>query len=120
MPSDREPPLSPFLGAKLPPADTLPTQPSWNAEKARARRRDAVPEKTVLYWKLYDGGIVEAKSAGSSLNYLLSSRGAGAPEEPPRVMELFDVIRTIKFIEQDDRVVSPTKSLSPGKTRKPG
>jgi hypothetical protein len=50
-------------------------------------------------------------SAGSSLNYLLSSRGAGAPEEPPRVMELFDVIRTIKFIEQDDRVVSPTKSL---------
>jgi hypothetical protein len=26
-------------------------------------------------------------------------------------MELFDVIRTIKFIEQDDRVVSPTKSL---------
>ncbi|GAA5965404.1 hypothetical protein JCM8115_002023 [Rhodotorula mucilaginosa] len=77
---------------------------SWNAEKARARKRDAVPEKTVLYWKLYDGGIVEAKSAGSSLNYLLSSRGAGAPEEPPRVMELFDVIRTIKFIEQDDRV----------------
>lgn len=79
---------------------------SWNAEKARARKRDAIPEKTVLYWKLYDGGIVEAKSAGSSLNYLLSSRGAGAPEEPPRVMELFDVIRTIKFIEQDDRVVS--------------
>ncbi|GAA5984828.1 hypothetical protein JCM10908_003522 [Rhodotorula pacifica] len=78
---------------------------SYNAEKARARKRDAIPEKTILYWKLYDGGIVEAKSTGSNLNYLLSSsRGAGAPEEPPRVMELFDVIRTIKFIEQDDRV----------------
>ncbi|POY75894.1 hypothetical protein BMF94_0977 [Rhodotorula taiwanensis] len=81
------------------------TVASWNAEKNRARKRDAIPDKTVLYWKLYDGGIVEAKSTGSNLNYLLSSsRGAGAPEEPPRVMELFDVIRTIKFIEQDDRV----------------
>ncbi|GAA5875098.1 hypothetical protein JCM3774_003428 [Rhodotorula dairenensis] len=80
------------------------TVASYNAEKARARKRDAIPEKTVLYWKLYDGGIVEAKSTGSNLNYLLSSRGAGAPEEPPRVMELFDVIRTIKFIEQDDRI----------------
>lgn len=78
----------------------------YQTEKAHARKRDAVPDKTVLYWKLYDGGIVEAKSAGSNLNYLLSSsRGAGAPEEPPRVMELFDVIRAIKFVEQDDRIV---------------
>ncbi|BGP42816.1 hypothetical protein JCM10449v2_006828 [Rhodotorula kratochvilovae] len=77
---------------------------AWRAEKAKARKRDEIPDKTYLYWKLYDGGIVEAKSAGSSLNYLLSSSQAGAPEEPPRVMTIFDVVRTIKFIENDDRV----------------
>ncbi|BGP27049.1 protease IV [Rhodotorula toruloides] len=77
---------------------------SWNAEKAKARKRDTVHPNTYLYWKIYDGGIVEAKSAGSNLNYLLSSSQRGAPEEPPRVMELFEVIRTIKFIENDDRI----------------
>ncbi|GAA6057072.1 hypothetical protein JCM3770_001444 [Rhodotorula araucariae] len=77
---------------------------AWRAEKAKARKRDAIPDRTYLYWKIYDGGIVEAKSAGSSLNYLLSSSQAGAPEEPPRVMTIFDVVRTIKFIENDDRV----------------
>ncbi|GAA5995641.1 uncharacterized protein JCM10292_005296 [Rhodotorula paludigena] len=77
---------------------------AWNAEKRRARKRDAIPEQSYLYWKLYDGGIVEAKSAGSNLNYLLSSSQGGAPEEPPRVMTIFDVVRTIKFIENDDRV----------------
>lgn len=41
-----------------------------------------------------------------SLNYLLSSSQGGSPEEPPRIMTLFDVIRTIKFIEGDDRIVS--------------
>lgn len=41
-----------------------------------------------------------------SLNYLLSSSQGGSPEEPPRVMTLFDVVRTIKFIEGDDRIVS--------------
>lgn len=40
-----------------------------------------------------------------SLNYLLTSSG-GSPDEPPRVMTLFDVIRAIKFIEADDRIVS--------------
>ncbi|KAJ8292309.1 Protease 4 [Rhodotorula toruloides] len=77
---------------------------SWNAEKAKARKRDTIHPNTYLYWKIYDGGIVEAKSAGSNLNYLLSSSQRGAPEEPPRVMELFEVIRTIKFVENDDRI----------------
>ncbi|KAK4701120.1 protease IV, partial [Phenoliferia sp. Uapishka_3] len=75
----------------------------WKLEKAAAARRDAVHDKTVLLWKIYDGGIVEAKSTGSSLNYLLTSSG-GSPEEPPRVMTLFEVIRAIKFIEADDRI----------------
>ncbi|KPV72572.1 uncharacterized protein RHOBADRAFT_55673 [Rhodotorula graminis WP1] len=76
----------------------------YSAEKQKARKRDTIPDKTYLYWKLYDGGIVEAKSTGSSLNYLLSSSQSGAPEEPPRVMTIFDVVRTLKFIENDDRV----------------
>ncbi|KAM0752047.1 hypothetical protein T439DRAFT_379176 [Meredithblackwellia eburnea MCA 4105] len=75
----------------------------WTLEKRRAAERDAVRDKTWLLWKIYDGGIVEAKSTGSSLNYLLTSSG-GSPEEPPRVMTLFEVIRTIKFIEADDRI----------------
>ncbi|GAA6013233.1 hypothetical protein JCM10207_000827 [Rhodosporidiobolus poonsookiae] len=75
----------------------------WESEKRKAHKRDAIHDNTYLYWKIYDGGIVEAKSAGSNLNYLLSSQNA-SPHEPPRVMELFDVIRTIKFIESDDRI----------------
>ncbi|ORY74767.1 hypothetical protein BCR35DRAFT_268239, partial [Leucosporidium creatinivorum] len=76
----------------------------YSQAKAAARKRDAVHDKTYLYWKLYDGGIVEAKSTGSNLNYLLTSSQGGSPEEPPRVMTLFDVIRTLKFIEADDRI----------------
>ncbi|GAA5886500.1 hypothetical protein JCM6882_001659 [Rhodosporidiobolus microsporus] len=77
---------------------------AWKAERRRAQKRDEIHDNTYLYWKIYDGGIVEAKSAGSNLNYLLSSSQGGSPEEPPRVMELFDVVRTIKFIESDDRI----------------
>ncbi|GAA5935009.1 hypothetical protein JCM10213_000618 [Rhodosporidiobolus nylandii] len=76
----------------------------WENEKRKAAERDTIHDNTYLYWKIYDGGIVEAKSAGSSLNYLLSSSQGGSPDEPPRVMTLFDVIRTIKFIEADDRI----------------
>ncbi|GAA6030971.1 hypothetical protein JCM8097_008962 [Rhodosporidiobolus ruineniae] len=76
----------------------------WNEEKRRAIKRDTIHDNTYLYWKIYDGGIVEAKSAGSNLNYLLSSSQGGSPDEPPRVMELFEVIRTIKMIEGDDRI----------------
>ncbi|KAL8280683.1 hypothetical protein RQP46_007006 [Phenoliferia psychrophenolica] len=75
----------------------------WQRNKIKAARRDAVKDKTWLHWKIYDGGIVEAKSTGSSLNYLLTSSG-GTPEEPPRVMTLFEVIRAIKFIEADPRI----------------
>lgn len=40
-----------------------------------------------------------------SLNYLLNTSQGGSPEEPPRVMTLFEVIRTLKMLELDDRVV---------------
>ncbi|KAK4055373.1 hypothetical protein OIO90_003211 [Microbotryomycetes sp. JL221] len=78
----------------------------YNYQKAKrhAKKRDQIHDKTYLYWKLYDGGIVEAKSTGSNLNYLLNSSQGGSPEEPPRVMTLFEVVRTLKFIEQDDRI----------------
>ncbi|KAK4048134.1 hypothetical protein OIV83_005004 [Microbotryomycetes sp. JL201] len=77
---------------------------NYSRAKSQARKRDRIHDKTYLYWKLYDGGIVEAKSTGSSLNYLLNSSQGGSPEEPPRVMTLFEVVRTLKFIEQDDRI----------------
>jgi len=101
------PPLSPHgaVAAELTPKPS--SRDSYTAEKQKARKRDTISDKTYLYWKLYDGGIVEAKSTGSSLNYLLSSSQSGAPEEPPRVMTIFDVVRTLKFIENDDRVVRP-------------
>ena len=38
---------------------------SYVGESSKAKKRDRIPEKTVLYWKIYDGGIVEAKSYGS-------------------------------------------------------
>jgi len=38
---------------------------SYVGESSKAKKRDKIPEKTVLYWKIYDGGIVEAKSYGS-------------------------------------------------------
>jgi hypothetical protein len=53
-------------------------------------------------------GIVEAKSHGADLTYLLNS-SQGSPEEPPRVMSLFEVIRAIKFAEQDGKPESTTK-----------
>ncbi|KAM0790960.1 hypothetical protein ACM66B_004265 [Microbotryomycetes sp. NB124-2] len=77
---------------------------NYSRAKSHAKKRDRIHDKTYLYWKLYDGGIVEAKSTGSNLNYLLNSSQGGSPEEPPRVMTLFEVVRTLKFIEQDDRI----------------
>lgn len=46
------------------------------------------------------------------LNYLLTSSQGSSPEEPPRVMTLFEVIRTLKFIEADDRIVRSALPLS--------
>lgn len=49
------------------------------------------------------------------LNYLLTQSG-GSPEEPPRVMTLFEVVRAIKFIEADDRIVSLEKRCAQGES----
>lgn len=56
-------------------------------------------------------GIVEAKSHGADLTYLLNS-SQGSPEEPPRVMSLFEVIRAIKFAEQDGKLLLIQYSLA--------
>lgn len=63
--------------------------------------RDLVWPDTVLVWKVYDGAIVEARTP-PTLSRLLTPPTPG--EEPPRVMELYEVLRTIRWAQKDPRI----------------
>ncbi|KAH8921029.1 hypothetical protein BT69DRAFT_1351937 [Atractiella rhizophila] len=65
-------------------------------------KRDAIPESVFLHWKIYPGAIVEAKAGSGFLSKLVSDDGSSA--ELPHVMTTFEVIRTLKRIQTDDRV----------------
>ncbi|KAI8456846.1 hypothetical protein BY996DRAFT_4579107 [Phakopsora pachyrhizi] len=78
--------------------------------KYQAAKRDFVHPDTYLIWRLYDGAIVEYPSNQTNLSMLLGSSGEGS--EPPRVMTLYDAIRTIKFIEADDRITGLVADMS--------
>ncbi|KAH9444610.1 hypothetical protein MJO28_013360 [Puccinia striiformis f. sp. tritici] len=73
-------------------------------------KRDRIEPGTYLVWRLYDGAIVEYPSNQTNLSMLLGSSGDGT--EPPRVMTLYDAIRTIKFAEGDDRIVGLIADMS--------
>ncbi|CAO1613837.1 unnamed protein product [Parajaminaea phylloscopi] len=69
--------------------------------KNEARKRDIVHPNTYLYMKIYPGAIVEVKGP-PNLSYLLSGPTAG--EDPPRIMAIHDVIRTLQWAAHDIRV----------------
>lgn len=77
---------------------------SYFVAKRQAYKRDFIHQKSYLVWRIHDGAIVEQKSPGTALNYLLANNATA--DEPPRVLTLFEALRTLKFIEQDDRIVS--------------
>ncbi|PWN27673.1 hypothetical protein BDZ90DRAFT_232084 [Jaminaea rosea] len=69
--------------------------------KLEAAQRDEVKPNTYLYMKVYPGSIVEVKGP-PSLSHLAVSPSAG--EDPPRTMELVEIIKAIKWAEVDPRI----------------
>ncbi|PLW42296.1 hypothetical protein PCASD_07723 [Puccinia coronata f. sp. avenae] len=78
--------------------------------KYQKAKRDRIEPGTYLVWRLYDGAIVEYPSNQTNLGLILGSSGDGT--EPPRVMTLYDAIRTLKFAENDDRIVGLIADMS--------
>ncbi|KAG0149572.1 hypothetical protein CROQUDRAFT_686359 [Cronartium quercuum f. sp. fusiforme G11] len=79
-------------------------------QRYQAAKRDLIQPDTYLVWRLYDGAIVEYPSTQTNLSMLLGSSGDGT--EPPRVMTLYDTIRTLQFIQADDRIVGLIADMS--------
>ena len=100
--SKRRRPL--LFGAALLYFGTVYTKATINA-----RKRDKIADSTFLYWKIYDGSIVEAKTAATAISLLFSGSGGGS-DEPARVMTLFEVVKALSWAQRDDRIVS-SKSL---------
>lgn len=69
--------------------------------KRDAYLRDMIHPDTYLVWKIYDGSIVESRGP-PSVSALINAPAAG--EEAPRVMEMFEVIRALKWAQADDRI----------------
>lgn len=69
--------------------------------KRDAYLRDLIHPDTYLVWKVYDGAIVESRGP-PSVSALINAPAAG--EEAPRVMEMFEVIRALKWAQADDRI----------------
>ena len=69
--------------------------------KRDAYLRDFIHPDTYLVWKIYDGSIVESRGP-PSVSALINAPAAG--EEAPRVMEMFEVIRALKWAQADDRI----------------
>ncbi|WAQ90685.1 hypothetical protein PtA15_13A84 [Puccinia triticina] len=78
--------------------------------KYQKAKRDHINPGTYLVWRLYDGAIVEYPSNQTNLSMILGSSGDGT--EPPRVMTLYDAIRTLKFAENDDRIIGIIADMS--------
>jgi hypothetical protein len=64
--------------------------------------RDTIHPDSWLVLKVYPGSIVEAKQ-GPNIAALLSSPSAGE-DSLPKVMELFDVCRALKWAARDERI----------------
>ena len=79
---------------------------SYLSAAVHARKRDRIHPSSYLYWKIYDGGIVEAKSSANVLSNLLFTSGGGGSDEPARIMTIFDVVKTLSWAARDDRIVS--------------
>lgn len=69
--------------------------------RREAYLRDYIHPDSWLVLKVYPGSIVEAKAA-PSITALLHSPSAG--EDTPRVMELFELLRALKWAQKDERI----------------
>ncbi|EPQ29850.1 uncharacterized protein PFL1_02523 [Pseudozyma flocculosa PF-1] len=69
--------------------------------KRDAYLRDYIHPETYLVWKIHDGSIVESRGP-PTLGALLNAPAAG--EEAPRVLELFEAIRALKWAQGDERI----------------
>ncbi|SOV02382.1 related to Signal peptide peptidase [Ustilago sp. UG-2017a] len=69
--------------------------------KRDAYLRDFVHPDTYLVWKIYDGSIVESRGP-PSVSALINAPAAG--EDVPHVMEMFEVIRALKWAQADERI----------------
>ncbi|EGF99057.1 putative protease IV sppA [Melampsora larici-populina 98AG31] len=78
--------------------------------KYQAAKRDFIQPDTYLVWRLYDGAVVEYPSNQTNLSMLLGSSGEGS--EPPRVMTLYDAVRTLQFVQADDRIIGLIADMS--------
>ncbi|PWN42778.1 hypothetical protein IE81DRAFT_323127 [Ceraceosorus guamensis] len=94
---------------------------SYISGKIAQIKRDHVADDSWLVWKIYDGAIVEARGP-TSLTALLG--GASAGEDAPRVMELYEAVRALKWAKGDSRIRGLIADFSglhiPGSSRGPG
>lgn len=78
---------------------------SFGVQYIAARReiylRDYVHPDTYLVWKVHDGCVVESRHA-PSLSQLLAPTAPG--DEPPRVLEMYEVLHALKYAQRDPRV----------------
>ncbi|WFC97775.1 hypothetical protein MYAM1_000494 [Malassezia yamatoensis] len=63
--------------------------------------RDYMYPDTYLVWKIHDGCIVESRHA-PSLSQLITPASPG--DDPPRIMEIYEVLRTLKYAGRDSNV----------------
>lgn len=63
--------------------------------------RDYIHDNTYLVWKIYPGAIVETRSPAALSSILLAPNPG---EETPKVLELWEAIRALKFAQQDPRI----------------
>lgn len=64
-------------------------------------RRDYVWPDTYLVWKVHDGCIVESRRP-PSIKQLMAPVAPG--DEPPRVMELYEVLHALRWAQRDERI----------------
>ena len=63
--------------------------------------RDYLHPDTYLVWKVHDGSVVEARRP-PSVSQLFAPSAPG--DEPPRVLELHEVLHALKWAQRDERV----------------
>lgn len=77
---------------------------NYLAQRRNIIGRDTVRPDTWLFVKVHPGSIVDAKSTGVNIQAVLSNSNSSSGEEKPSVMELFDVIKALKWAGRDESI----------------
>jgi signal peptide peptidase SppA len=75
---------------------------NYLALRYQANKRDTIKPESWLVLKVHPGSIVECRSTTSLAQQLLHKPSPG--EEPPRIMELFELCQALRWAANDDRV----------------